>query len=169
MEFKKVYRPEEGDMIRVRRKQGYAHFGIATSRNTVIHYSDFGSDSVLQASKVKIIETSLEDFLAGGKCEKVYPYDSPYDRKDVVARAKQHLGIKKFRDKTYNFVTNNCEHFASYIYYGVAESKQVQNATKVAVATAGIVSAAVSFAVEMKNKIKKNKQANEPLKIEEKK
>ncbi len=168
MEFKKVYRPEEGDLIRVRRKQGYCHFGIATSRTTVVHYSDFGSDSILEASKVTVIETSLEDFLMGGKCEKVYPFDSPYERKEIVQRAKQLVGNKRFRNMIYNVVTNNCEHFASYIYYGEARSIQVEKVTDFAVKSAGVLTAAVSFAIGLARKNKKNKEVKEPLKIENK-
>lgn len=168
MNFKKVYRPEEGDLIRVRRKQGYAHFGVATSRNTVVHYSDYGNDSILDASKVRVIETTLEEFLMGGKCEKVHPYESPFDRKEVVSRAKSLIGSMRFRNMIYNVVTNNCEHFASYIYYGEARSIQVEKATDFAVKSAGVLTAAVSFAISLANKNKKKKQEKEPLQIENK-
>lgn len=168
MSFKKVYRPQAGDLVRVRRKQGYAHFGIATSPFSIIHYSDYGSDSVLDASKVRVIETSLDIFLADGYCEKIKPFDSPYTPEEVVERAKELLGTRRFRNKTYNVVSNNCEHFARYVYYGNAESKQVETATKVAVGAASVLTAAVSMIVSVVNNNKKKKKSSKPLEIESK-
>ncbi len=131
MRFKKTTIIEKGDLIRVKRKIGYYHYGIATSSNTVIHFSDFDNDSVLDNTKIRIIETSLEDFYRGDKLEINTPYDSPFSRDEVVENAKKFLGDYKFNDKKYNLVTNNCEHFARYVYYGTSKSKQVVNVSAV--------------------------------------
>ena len=42
--FYKVEKPEKGDLIRVRRKSGYFHFGIATGEDSIIHFTDIGCD-----------------------------------------------------------------------------------------------------------------------------
>lgn len=172
MPFKKVFRPFAGDIVRVKRKQGYYHYGIASDHFHVIHYSDFGSDSVMNASKTRIIETSLQDFLRGGECEKMNPFESPFTPEEVVERARSYLGTYRFRGQKYNFVTNNCEHFATYIYYGKADSTQVTNAAQKAVAIAGVAAGVVATLIEVNQAHKKRKEAakkEEPLQIEEKK
>lgn len=171
MPFKKVFRPFPGDIVRVKRKQGYYHYGVASDHFHVIHYTDFGSGSTLQASKTRIIETSLQDFLMGGECEKMNPYESPYTPEEVVKRAREYIGIYRFRGRMYNFVTNNCEHFATFIYYGQANSTQVENAAQKAVTIAGVAAGVVATILEVNqiNKKKKQAQKDEPLRIEEKK
>ena len=124
MGFKKINKPLPGDLLKVRRSIGYYHFGIASSHDTVIHYSDFGSDSLLDPNNVKVIETSLKDFLRGGELEVVSPYDSPYSKDEVTRRAKSYLGQKEINGSLYNLIDNNCEHFARLIYYGKASSRQ---------------------------------------------
>ena len=153
MKFKKVNTPLKGDLIRVRRKAGYYHYGIATSSNTVIHYSDYGNDSVLDVSKVRIIETTLDEFLRGDELQVNLPFDSPFDRDVIVNKARDFLGVYKFRDKQYNLVTNNCEHFARFIYYGDSKSKQVVTVSSVLIAL-GISLVSTALVV---NKLKKHK------------
>ena len=169
MAFKKVYRPFPGDLVRVKRKQGYYHYGIATDHFHIIHYSDFGSDSVLDPNKTRIIETKLEDFLRGGKCEKVEPFDSPFSKEEIVERARSYLGTYKFRGKTYNIVTNNCEHFARFIYYGEADSEQVKKVAQTAVTVAGIVASVAGAVAATVAENKRKKKEEEPLQIEGKK
>jgi len=169
MPFKKVYRPFPGDLVRVKRKKGYYHYGIATDHFHVIHYSDFGSDSVLDPSKTRIIETELDDFLRGDKCEKMNPFDSPFTKEEVIERARSYLGVYKFQGKTYNVITNNCEHFARFIYYGEANSEQVEKAAKTAVTVAGIVASVAGVVAASIAENKRKKKEEEPLQIEEKK
>lgn len=152
--YKIITKLEKGDLVRVRRKAGYCHFGIASSDNTVIHYSDFGSDSVLDPSKVKVIETSLKDFLQGDNLEIRYPFDSPYSRDEIVSRARSYLGQYKFRDKGYDLATNNCEHFARYIYYNKATSRQV----KAAAVAAGLLVAVGAGVLAIKSVVDKTKK-----------
>ena len=152
--YKIITTLEKGDLVRVRRKAGYCHFGVASSNNTIIHYSDFGSDSILDPSKVRVIETSLEDFLNGDNLEIRYPFDSPYSRDEIVQRAKSFLGQYQFRGKGYDLATNNCEHFARYIYYNKATSRQV----KAAALAAGLLVAVGTSVVLIKNAIKNKKK-----------
>ena len=76
------------------------------------------------------------------KLEIEMPYSSPYDRDDVVKRAKNYANSHSFRGKPYHFINNNCEHFARYCYEGRIESRQViEGATVVAAAATAVVGA----------------------------
>lgn len=126
MAFVKTTKVEKGDLIRVRRKKGYCHFGIASSDSTVIHFTGDNEDSVLNSKGVLVRETSLERFLRGDTLEVETPYNSEFPRDIVVLRARDYLGKDKVNGKTYNFITNNCEHFARLCYEDSLESKQVE-------------------------------------------
>ena len=132
MPFIKTSIVERGDIIRVRRSKGYYHFGIASSKNTVIHFTGDNNDSILDSKGVKVRETSLERFLRGDTLEVMFPYDSELPRDIVVERAKDFIGESIVLGKTYNVITNNCEHFARFCYYDEHESKQVERVTSVA-------------------------------------
>ena len=135
--------PTKGDLLRVHRKAGYYHFGVAISENRVIHFTAAQSDLGNNQNEIKIMETSLERFLQGDQLEIEEPYNSKFDREEVVKRAKNYANSHLFRRKPYNFVSNNCEHFARYCYDGKAESSQVIAGSLVAVAAATTVATAV--------------------------
>lgn len=132
MPFIKTRIVERGDIIRVKRSKGYYHFGIASSKDTVIHFTGDNNDSILDSKGVKVRETSLERFLRGDILEVMFPYDSDFARDIVVERAKDFLGEEIVLGKTYNVITNNCEHFARYCYYDERSSKQVEKVTSIA-------------------------------------
>ena len=132
MPFIKTSILERGDIIRVKRSKGYYHFGIASSKNTVIHFTGDNTDSVLNSKGVMVRETSLERFLRKDDLEVMFPYDSDFPRDIVVVRARDYLGKKVVLGGTYNLVSNNCEHFARFCYYDEHESKQVEHVTSLA-------------------------------------
>ena len=142
MSFQKVSRPLKGDIIRVHRKEHYYHYGIAIDEYAVVHFTALNDDMASNKKEMKILETSLERFLRGGELEVQMPYDSRYTRDEVVQKAKRWINCRQFRGKYYNLVTNNCEHFARYCYYGSHSSKQVVQA---AAATAILGAAAVGI------------------------
>ena len=157
MSFQKVATPEKGDLLRIRRKAGYYHFGIAVSPDRVVHFT--GDDSDLSGGKqLTVQETSLAKFIRGDVLEVETPYSSPFTRNQVVRRAKKLANHPSFRGKGYNFIDNNCEHVARYCYDGRAESKQVVAGTMAIVAG---VSAVVGFVANvLKPKRKKKKDDN---------
>ncbi len=116
--------PVKGDHIRVNRVV-YYHHGIYVSDNKVIHYNTEGDGDGLSGN-AKVLCTSLDDFLEGGKCQ-VRNYSS-YEKKllfpagIIAKRAKGKLG-----EKGYNLVFNNCEHFANWCALGVKKSEQVED------------------------------------------
>lgn len=154
MSFKKVDRPLKGDLLRVHRQLGYYHFGVAVSEDRVIHFSAPEQD-ITDKTKMRIIETPLKDFLKGDELEVWQPYDSSFSREEVVKRAKKHVNSNRFRNKYYNVVTNNCEHFARYCYYDKNESKQVVTVTVGAAIMGAILAGAAVTGIATK-KAKKN-------------
>ena len=147
MSFQKIKRPLKGDLLRVYRNKGYYHFGIAVSEDRVIHFTAPDGDLSENKRELKIIETPLDKFVRGDELEIETPYSSPYTRDEVVERAKKFVNCSRFRNKTYNFVSNNCEHFARYCYDGKSESKQVIDGALLTVALGAAVVGAVAGAV----------------------
>ena len=144
MSFQRIDVPTKGDLLRVHRDAGYYHFGVAVSPTRVIHFTAEKSDLGDNKKDFKIIETSLERFLLGGQLEIEEPYSAKFDRDEVVQRAKNYANSNLFRGKYYNFVSNNCEHFARYCYDGKAESEQVVAGTTLVVAAGTMIVGAVA-------------------------
>ena len=125
MGFKNTSTFQKGDLLRTRRDAGYYHYGIASSESTVIHYSGLEGDNVLNPNNIKIIETPVEQFIREDFLQVLTPFKSPFEREEIVKRAKNCVGNSKFNGKFYNLVSNNCEHFARYCYSGKRRSHQV--------------------------------------------
>ena len=160
MAFIREEKPTKGDLIRVRRKAGYYHFGVAVSDDRVIHFTAVGGDLSKDTREIKIIETPLEDFLRGDILEVEVPYNSKFSRDSVIRRARKYLNSMYFRKKPYNFIDNNCEHFARYCYDGSSSSDQVM---KVAMYTIAFGSTTMGAALAA---IAKKKRKREARKIE---
>lgn len=125
MSFELNVKPLKGDIIRVKRKLGYYHYGIYIGHNKVIHYSAPKDDSIFDNRNITICKGDLnENFLRGDILEVNIPYNSFYYRWIVCRRAKKLLGTHKFREVDYDLLKNNCEHFANFCYYGEAVSTQ---------------------------------------------
>ena len=124
--FYKVNTVQTGELLRVKRKAGYYHFGIASSPKTVIHFTGANGDLAPDEGGIMIRETSLKKFIDGDELESKNTSKSPFNPKEIVKRARSFLGQTTFRGKPYNLVTNNCEHFARYIFEGSAESLQTE-------------------------------------------
>jgi hypothetical protein len=167
MGFNKVATPLKGDLLRVRRKFGYYHFGIAVNSERVIHFTGTGQDFAMK-KEMKIIETPLSDFVKDGTLQIEQPYSGVFNRDEVVKRAKEFVGSNKFLDKYYNLVTNNCEHFARYCYDGKAQSLQVVSASVIAAAAGFMTSAVFGSIVGFGFLKKKSKQKtnNDIIEIE---
>jgi Lecithin retinol acyltransferase/PspA/IM30 family len=109
----------KGDQIYVYRellnlRGAYEHHGIDCGDGSVIHYR----------KPSEIVErTSLETFTRGERIHiRQYPRSGFAFIADVVVqRAESRLGEGK-----YNFLFNNCEHFATWCKIGMSESRQIQ-------------------------------------------
>ena len=115
--------PKYGDHIRVNRGF-YSHHGIYASKNSVFHFAPPGQTDVLDPSAARIIETSLDEFLKGGKLEvRTYTPEELTRKKkpnEIIECAHSHLG-----EGGYDLISNNCEHFANLCVFGSKESNQV--------------------------------------------
>ena len=110
---------------------GYYHHGIYIGDGRVIH---FGSPRSMKTDKSRIIETSIEAFQEEYVGLKTPIYTVKYvqcaPNEEVIQRSKrlleecEHTGL--FRGRTYDLVTNNCEHFATYCKTGIAQSLQIK-------------------------------------------
>lgn len=115
--------PSKGDHIRVNRGF-YYHHGIYIGDDKAIHFGSLTDE--LNPDDAVVLETSLEEFLKGGKLE-VAEYSEEENKKlkspdEIVSYAKAHLGIKG-----YDIIKYNCEHFANECIFGEAKSDQVNN------------------------------------------
>jgi hypothetical protein len=109
------------------------HHGIDCGDRTVIHYRG-------KQTGGKIAQTSYGEFAQG---KQVYVKSSSYkfSADEIVRRAKRRL-----HEPNYNFVSNNCEHFATECTSGEPDSQQVGNG--VAGAAAGMAAGVGLLAVE---------------------
>ena len=158
MSWKKRLKPQAGDILRVHRKSGYYHYGIAVSNDRVVHFTAGDEDLSKNKKDMKIIESSLDRFLLGGTLQIESPYRASYDPEIVVERAKSYVDSPRFNGKYYNFITNNCEHFANFIYYGDKVSKQVKVGTAVVATVVGGVLGVGAIVATAKNNNKKSKK-----------
>lgn len=158
MAFKVMNIPSTGDLIRVKREAGYYHFGIAVSEDRVIHFTAVNGDLSRDNRDIRIIETPLADFVRNDTLEIEVPFSSKYSRETVVKRAKKYINSQYFREKGYNFVENNCEHFARYCYDGKADSEQVLTGAMMTVALGAAAIGGVIGAIANRRRNKKKKQ-----------
>ena len=163
MSFELNVKPIKGDLIRVKRKLGYYHYGIYIGHNKVIHYSAPEDDSIFDNRNIEIRKGDLkENFLRGDTLEVNIPYCSFYYRFIVCRRAKKLIGVHKFRDQEYDLLKNNCEHFANYCYFGEAVSAQSDYASQ------GLMGVFSSLGVKIFNNLGKRYRKKQELKhIEE--
>ncbi|WP_390622910.1 lecithin retinol acyltransferase family protein [Ralstonia syzygii] len=109
---------------------GYTHHGIASGRNTVIHY--LGKKGLYEDGM--IAETTLGQFAEGGEIHVKDHPDRRHGSVDSVQRARQRIG-----ETEYNLVFNNCEHFVTWCIEDEHTSEQVNTVFR----TAGQAAAAV--------------------------
>ena len=97
----------------------YRHYGIDMGDGTVIHFR--GSLHYIQAD-ASIQRTSIQAF---GKCDRIVIAKDvryTYPLEEVAQRAMSMVGTDF---GGYHFLTNNCEHFASWCACGRRISQQV--------------------------------------------
>lgn len=113
-----------GDHVYVHRrpaeiKVAYQHHGIYIGDGRVVHFS--GEPTQIGEAKVEV--TTLGEFLAGGTL-KIRRYKT--GALPLEESAKRALA--KVGQRGYNFILNNCEHFACWCRTGDQRSKQVEKA-----------------------------------------
>uniref|UniRef100_A0A452I841 LRAT domain-containing protein n=1 Tax=Gopherus agassizii TaxID=38772 RepID=A0A452I841_9SAUR len=118
---------EPGDLIEFQRV-GYQHWGIYVGKGYVVHFTfPEGLNNMLNGEffKAKVQKERLRNvarvssYAVNNQLDKKHP---PLPLSHVVKRAEHLVG----KNIDYNLVMSNCEHFATLIRYGIAESQQVR-------------------------------------------
>jgi predicted nicotinamide N-methyase len=116
--------PYIGAHIRVQIQSIY-HHGIYIGNNEVIQFGLL-SDMLKPKEEVKVLVSSIEEFLQGGFLEvRVFDRKERKIKNDdlkIVEIAKSKLG-----EDGYDIVHNNCEHFANFCIFNKKESKQIDD------------------------------------------
>lgn len=98
----------------------YKHYGVDVGDGSVVHFT--GKGMILSNVATCIQHTSMEEFLDGSKNEIDTIVNYKYKRETVVKRALSKVG-SDFGG--YDFLRNNCEHFAYWCATGERTSRQV--------------------------------------------
>ncbi|XP_060939035.1 uncharacterized protein LOC133015783 [Limanda limanda] len=117
-----------GDLIEIFRKD-YQHWAVYIGGNEVVHFGTEGGGSSgtsvrLSSSKGYVLCENFADVVGSDPCSVNNLLDDrrkPRDPSIIVKEACAMVG----RELKYNLVTYNCEHFATEMRYGKAESLQV--------------------------------------------
>ena len=116
--------PYIGAHIRVQIQSIY-HHGIYIGNDEVIQFG-LPIDMLRPKEEVKVLSSSIEEFLQGGFLEvRVFDRKERKIKNDdlkIVEIAKSKLG-----EGGYDIVHNNCEHFANYCVFNKKESKQIDD------------------------------------------
>lgn len=116
--------PYIGAHIRVQIQSIY-HHGIYIGNNEVIQFGLL-SDMLKPKEEVRVLVSSIEEFLQGGFLEvRVFDRKERKIKNDdlkIVEIAKSKLG-----EDGYDIVHNNCEHFANFCIFNKKESKQIDD------------------------------------------
>jgi hypothetical protein len=128
-----THSPRPGDILYVNRGF-YLHYGLYAGDGRVIHFAPLSGNEI-NAENAVIHEITLDAFLKGGELNIDKKAKASYPREEIVRRARAQIGAKG-----YNLVFNNCEHFARWCKSGISESKQVENAIKMAVEVVDVIS-----------------------------
>jgi hypothetical protein len=119
--------PKPGDVIwanRFFKGRPYNHCGIYEGAGQVIHFAAPEGSEISQENAV-VHRTSLDHF-ADGCPVKIIEYPEGYSTEETLRRARSRIG-----EKGYNFLTNNCDHFATDCKTGEHHSLQVDEVKKV--------------------------------------
>lgn len=124
MEKWKMVEPVPGDHIRVAYRN-YYHHGIYIGNDEVIEFGE--ASAVLKpAEEVTIHKTSIEEFLQGGFLE-VRQYNHKEKKKKNSREKVIEIAMSKLGEKGYNFLSNNCEHFANLCVFNEKKSTQIDD------------------------------------------
>jgi hypothetical protein len=111
--------------VRVKRPH-YYHHGIYVGNGEVIHYDEGTIGAFSDPKLIKVIKTSVKDYLRGGYLEvRVYSRKEIKNKKsvdEILIYAKKHIGIDG-----YDYIKHNCEHFSNECAFGVSYSAQSES------------------------------------------
>ncbi|XP_061461976.1 phospholipase A and acyltransferase 3-like isoform X2 [Rhineura floridana] len=122
-----------GDLIEISRL-GYQHWAIYVGSGYVIHLApsadacqpSISSLMCVMSGKGVVKKELLWSIVGGDVCRVNNKYDrkyKPFPASKIVRNAESLLG----KEMCYSFASENCEHFATRLRYGIAKSDQVRD------------------------------------------
>lgn len=116
--------PYPGAHIRVQIKSLY-HHGIYIGNDEVVQFG-LPFDMFRPKEEVKVIKSSINDFLQGGFLEvRVFTRKEKKQKNDDNKIIE--IALSKLGEGGYDIVHNNCEHFVNYCIFNKKESLQVDS------------------------------------------
>lgn len=117
---------KHGDIVKVRHAL-YVHYGVYVETSDDPHIIHYTGENGPQDFSGMIRETPISVFLNGETKYSVCEFDPKnyktiYSGEETVKRAKSKLG-----ERNYNFLTNNCEHFAVWCKTGEEKCFQLRD------------------------------------------
>uniref|UniRef100_A0A3B5LTI0 LRAT domain-containing protein n=1 Tax=Xiphophorus couchianus TaxID=32473 RepID=A0A3B5LTI0_9TELE len=137
-----IYEPKPGDLIEIFRNV-YEHWAVYVGDGYVVHLlgpdGNFSSFSTinLPVGKNNILKQKLLEVVSSDEWHINNNMDQekqPRPAHVIVEQANKLVGTTR----SYNVVDYNCEHFATELRYGAAESQQVQDALKIGLGVTGV-------------------------------
>uniref|UniRef100_M4A634 LRAT domain-containing protein n=1 Tax=Xiphophorus maculatus TaxID=8083 RepID=M4A634_XIPMA len=134
--------PKPGDLIEIFRNV-YEHWAVYVGDGYVVHLlgpdGNFSSFSTinLPVGKNNILKQKLLEVVSSDEWHINNNMDQekqPRPAHVIVEQANKLVGTTR----SYNVVDYNCEHFATELRYGAAESQQVQDALKIGLGVTGV-------------------------------
>lgn len=116
--------PKEGDIVRVKIKDTFYHYGIYIGNGDIIQYGTAGDAFTKSKEEIRVLITTYKEFLNGKSIEvRVLSLRDKIKRNSVkktIELAKNRLGEAK-----YDLIYNNCEHFVNECVFNKHESTQI--------------------------------------------
>ncbi|XP_032435458.1 phospholipase A and acyltransferase 3-like [Xiphophorus hellerii] len=134
--------PKPGDLIEIFRNV-YEHWAVYVGDGYVVHLlgpdGNFSSFSTinLPVGKNNILKQKLLEVVSSDEWHINNNMDQekqPRPAHVIVEQANKLVGTTR----SYNVVDYNCEHFATELRYGAAESQQVEDALKIGLSVTGV-------------------------------
>lgn len=125
-----------GDMIEFKR-QGYSHFSIYIDNDQLLQFENVLFNNITMKNVFNFFPSATIinkiDKTAHGDLVRVnnkVRLNLPFNKNEIESRIKEALGQNG--TNKYHIMMNNCEHFATYIRYGIPFSDQIESLLKIA-------------------------------------
>ena len=100
------------DIIRVKIRDDYYHYGIFENENSVYEFGSAKDAFKTDSKDISVINVTIKEFLDGKFLEvREYSLKEKFKKNKpdiIIKKAKERLG-----EKGYNIISNNCLHFVN--------------------------------------------------------
>ena len=115
--------PYPGAMIRINTGL-YYHYGIFIGNDEVIEFGR-GSEAAGDPTDIRILRSSIDDFLACGGFLEVRLFDRKEKRRKRPDKAIVKYALSRVGEGGYDLLHNNCQHFANECVFGEKGTTQL--------------------------------------------